>query len=488
MVLMNFLTNFSKTVLPVMLLLAGCAVNNGNDAVPLGTVLRASEVEQPEGWDEDLALAIPRDINPDPNILEIELEARITDMEIVPGTTTPVWTYGGSLPGPLIKAKIGHRLIVHFKNNLPDATSIHWHGVRVPNNMDGVPGVTQDPVPSGGEFTYDFILRDAGTYWYHPHISSAAQVGWGMYGPIVVEDPSDPEAFGDDLVLVFSDMSLDENGQFLPTDSGGAFSDLFGREGRVLLVNGKVQPTLKVRQGKQQRWRVINTARTRYYTIRYNRRPLIRLGGDNGLAEHSETLDQIKLVPSERVDFVFNPQDEPGTIDWFQWYPTERGYGSTFNRFSENMIRIETVDLPAVEPEPIPFALRTIEPVDISDARELLIDLTITFPDDNSVEMGINGIPYWDVQPIEARVGETHIWTVRNDTEFNHPFHLHGYFFQVIDDDSRVPEWKDSVDIPVESELRLAVYFDERPGMWMYHCHILDHAEVGMMGQLRVAP
>jgi len=152
------------------------------------------------------------------------------------------------------------------------------------------------------------------------------------------------------------------------------------------------------------------------------------------------------------------------------------------------MIRIETVDLPAVEPEPIPFALRTIEPVDISDARELLIDLTITFPDDNSVEMGINGIPYWDVQPIEARVGETHIWTVRNDTEFNHPFHLHGYFFQVIDDDSRVPEWKDSVDIPVESELRLAVYFDERPGMWMYHCHILDHAEVGMMGQLRVAP
>jgi FtsP/CotA-like multicopper oxidase with cupredoxin domain len=91
--------------------------------------------------------------------------------------------------------------------------------------MDGVPNVTQDPVPAGGEFTYDFILRDAGTYWYHPHINTAAQVGWGMYGPIVVEDPNDPEVFGDELVLVLSDMSLDENGQFLPTDGGGAFSD-----------------------------------------------------------------------------------------------------------------------------------------------------------------------------------------------------------------------------------------------------------------------
>ena len=146
-----------------------------------------------------------------------------------------------------------------------------------------------------------------------------------------------------------------------------------------------------------------------------------------------------------------------------------------------------TVDEPEVIPEDIPEQLRTIEPIDITDAREVLVDLTIDFPDDNTVEMGINGIPYWDVMPIEARIGETHVWTVRNDTDFNHPFHLHGYFFQVLDD-TRVSEWKDSVDIPVHTELKLAVRFDERPGTWMYHCHILDHAEVGMMGQLRVDP
>ena len=242
--------------LPV-LLLAGCAVNQENSSPAQSAqmsnagnaTLRASQVSQPADWDKDLAMAIPVDINPDPDILEINLEAKITDMEIIEGKITPVWTYGGSLPGPMIRAKVGDRLIIHFSNNLPDSTSIHWHGVRVPNNMDGVPGVTQDPVPAGGEFTYDFVLRDAGTYWYHPHINSAAQVGWGMYGALVVEDPSDPEEFGDELVLVFSDMSLDEEGQFLPPDTGGAFSDLFGREGGVILVNGKVKPSLKVRKG-----------------------------------------------------------------------------------------------------------------------------------------------------------------------------------------------------------------------------------------------
>ena len=170
-----------------------------------------------------------------------------------------------------------------------------------------------------------------------------------------------------------------------------------------------------------------------------------------------------------------------------KWYPKERGYGSTFNRFSEEMMEIITVNEPAVLPEPIPRELRHIEQIDVTGAKELLIDLTIVFPDDNTVEMGINGIPYWNSKPLEARIGETHVWIVRNDTDFNHPFHLHGYFFQVLDDE-RIPEWKDSVDIPVHTELKLAVSFDERPGTWMYHCHILDHAEVGMMGTLRVSP
>lgn len=261
--------------------------------------LSALDVEQPDGWDADLLMVQPVDINPDPNILEFELEAKISDIEIEEGFTTPVWTYGGSLPGPLIKAKVGDTVIVHFKNSLPESTSIHWHGLRVPNGMDGVPGVTQPPIEPGEEFRYEFKVNDAGTYWYHQHINSTNQVGWGMYGGFIVEDPSDTEAFGDDLVLLISDISIDSDGRFLPENNGGGFSRLFGREGRVLLVNGKVLPRLKVRKGKQQRWRVINAARSRYVRMSLRDHNLTRIGGDNGLAAYSEVVPRIIITPGK---------------------------------------------------------------------------------------------------------------------------------------------------------------------------------------------
>jgi len=445
----------------------------------------ALEVAQPDGWNSDLALTIPVDMNPDPDILEIELDARLANVEIVPGYETPVWTYGGTIPGPIIRAKVGDRVIVHFRNDLPESTSIHWHGLRISNQMDGVPGVTQDPVEAGGEFLYDFVVRDAGTYWYHPHINSAAQVGWGMYGPLVVEDPNDPEEFGDDVVLVLSDISLYEDGTFQPADTGGKFGDLFGREGTVLLVNGKVEPRLRVRQGKQQRWRIINAARARYFDLRVRDHMFVKLGGDNGLAARSEEQYRVLVTPGERADVVFTPADPPGATRLVQWVPTDRGYGSMFSRAREPLFHIDTVDEPAVVPAEIPVNLRTIEPIDISNAIETTLDMTIDLSN-NDVVMGFNNVPYWRMEPLEAHIGETHVWTLRNPTDFAHPFHLHGYFFQVLDPE-RIPEWKDTVNVPVGEELRIALRFDERPGMWMYHCHILDHAEVGMMGQLHVA-
>jgi FtsP/CotA-like multicopper oxidase with cupredoxin domain len=470
-----------------LFLLASLGLGAGYVSAQETDTLGALDVEQPAGWNDGLAIAQAVDLNADPHIVEIELEARITEMEIIPGKVTPVWTYDGTLPGPQINVNVGDRLIVHFKNSVPDSTSIHWHGVRVPNNMDGAPGLTQDPIETGGEFTYDFIVGDAGTYWYHPHIDSAAQVGYGLYGPIVVKDPADPAVFGDDLVLMLSDMSLEPDGQFKSPDAGTQFGDLFGREGETLLVNGKVMPELKVRQGKQQRWRVINATRARYYTLRYKRIPLYKLGGDAGLAARTNVVDQIKLTPGERADFVFTPPDAPGTEDVLKWYPTDRGYGTTFNRFSEPMMTIKTVDEPAVTPATIPEQLRAITPIDIAGATEHEINLTIAFDREDQVVMGINGIHHDHAVPIEAKVGETQVWNVRNDTDFAHPFHIHGFFFQVLGD-GLVPEWKDTVDVPSKSSLKLAVTFDDRPGMWMYHCHILDHAEAGMMGHLHVAP
>lgn len=447
----------------------------------------ASEVAQPEGWADELALRVPVDLNPDPDIVEIELDARLAEVEFLPGLRTPAWTYNGAVPGPLIRAKVGDRVIVHFSNRLPEATSIHWHGLRVPNQMDGVPGVTQDPVAPAAGFRYEFVARDAGTFWYHPHVNSSAQVGWGLYGPIVVEDPADPAAFGDDLVLMLSDASLTDVGEFLPADNGGEFGDLFGREGSVLLVNGRVLPTLKARVGKPQRWRIINAARARYFNIRMPGHGLTRLGGDNGLAARSEEIYSTVVVPGERADLVFTPGGAPDSEDALLWVPVDRGFSSTFNRSREPLLNIELVDEPAVVPAPVPVELRAIEPLDLAGAAERTLDMTIETSFDNKVVMGINGIPYWNAEPIEAQIGETQIWHLKNATSFAHPFHLHGYFFQVLDN-MRVPEWKDTVDLPAESELSIAVRFDERPGVWMYHCHILDHAESGMMGQIRVAP
>jgi FtsP/CotA-like multicopper oxidase with cupredoxin domain len=278
-------------------------------------------------------------------------------------------------------------------------------------------------------------------------------------------------------------MGLDENGELVPADSGGNFGDLFGREGSVLLVNGKVLPTLKVRNGKQQRWRVINSTRARYYNLRLRDHRFMRLGGDNGLAARSQDVYNLILTPGERADAVFTPADPPGTQNVLRWVPTERGYGSTYNRASQPMLAIETVADAPVTPEPIPTELRTIEPIDVTDAKQRTLELTIAIA--STVEMGVNGVPYWQAKPFEIALGDTEVWRIVNNTDFSHPFHLHGYFFQVLDE-TRVPEWKDTVNVPTKSELTIAVRFDERPGAWMFHCHILDHAEAGMMGHLVV--
>src|SRR5215813_4191543 len=163
---------------------------------------------QPPGWDRDLKLREAVDLNPDPKIVEINLDARVAPVEVTPGVRADAWTYDGGIPGPLIRARVGDRVIVHFTNHLPKPTTVHWHGLRIPNSMDGVPDVSQPEVAPGEAFTYDFVVPDAGLFWYHPHVMSAAQVGFGLYGPMLVEDPKETQQIGvqDDLVVVLSDI------------------------------------------------------------------------------------------------------------------------------------------------------------------------------------------------------------------------------------------------------------------------------------------
>ncbi len=440
-------------------------------------------------WDAEVRLSEARDLSPDPAVVEVSLEAKVTLHEVVAGTKTPLWTYDGGLPGPLIRARVGDRVIVHFRNSLPAATTVHWHGVRVPAAMDGAPGHSQPPVEPGGEFTYDFVARDAGLFWYHPHVDSAAQVGFGLYGPLLVEARDEPPGLGDELVLVLSDLSVRDDGSIVPPQAGGNLGTIFGREGDTLLVNGRRAPTVRARAGQRLRLRLVNAAKARYFQLALAGHAFTRIGGDGGLLAAPVESDTLVLAPGERADALLVPRGAPGETLIVRWTPYDRGYGTTFNRPDEPLFRVALDDAPAIATPALPALGRAIEPLEPSGATPRAMTLTQTEVD-GVVQMGIDGVPSWLAPPLSAHVGDTELVTVTNSTDFAHPFHLHGFFFQVLDETGapRAPlEWKDTVSVPVRGSTRLVVRYDDRPGDWMFHCHILDHADAGMMGVLSLS-
>jgi FtsP/CotA-like multicopper oxidase with cupredoxin domain len=444
----------------------------------------------PADWDAGLKLAELRDKNPDPKIVEIDMTARIADVEVGPGQRVTAWTYEGSLPGPLIRAHVGDRVIVHFTNDLPQATTIHWHGVRVPIEMDGVPEISQPEVKRGETFTYDFVVRDAGLYWYHPHVMSAAQVGFGLYGALLVEDPGDGVNVADQLTLVLSDIGFDANGVLDSADTGGPAGMVFGREGAYILANGKVAPTLRARSGAPQRWRIVNTAKSRFFFLDLDGQPFYVIGSDGGLQEQPQTVNRLLVTPGERADVIVTPKDPKNGTLVLRARLYNRGYGSVEYRSAEKILTIAFTDQPTLPAVKLPVVHRTIVAPDVTGATP--VNVVLTLPPagaDGISEWQVNGAPFWKAKPYRASIGETQIWTVKNESKFAHPFHLHGFFFLPLDEKLqpvRPMAWKDTLNIPMEGTVRFLVVFDERPGLWMFHCHILDHAEGGLMGHVQL--
>jgi FtsP/CotA-like multicopper oxidase with cupredoxin domain len=441
-------------------------------------------------WNAELPLAEAEDINPDPRIVEVNITAKFASVEVAPGKRVNAWTYNGGLPGPFIRANVGDRLIVHFKNELDQGTTIHWHGVRVPIEMDGVPGISQPEVLPGESFTYDFILRDASLYWYHPHVFSAAQVGFGLYGALLVEDPDDGVGIDDELTIVLSDIGFDRTGKLEPAESGGPAGMVFGREGAYLLVNGKVMPTLRVRSGALQRWRIVNTAKSRFFFLDLDGQTFTKIGSDGGLQEASVTSDAMLVTTGERVDVLVTPTGKPGSSFVVKAMLYNRGYGSVEYRAVEDLFTIEFTDDAPLPKRTLPAVTRAITPPNGAGATP--IDMVLTLPAQDAKgqsEFHINGVPYWKAKPYRARLGETQLWSITNDSSWDHPMHLHGYFFMPVDDKLqpiRPMQWKDTINVPMKTTARFLVTFDERPGQWMFHCHILDHAEGGLMGTVVV--
>jgi FtsP/CotA-like multicopper oxidase with cupredoxin domain len=446
---------------------------------------------QPSGWDRDLRLREVPDLNPDPHIVEIELDARVAPVEIAPGIGAEAWTYNGGIPGPLIRVHVGDRLIVHFSNHLPQPTTVHWHGVRLPIQMDGVPDVSQPAVPTGGTFTYDFVVPDAGLYWYHPHVMSAAQVGFGLYGALLVEDPSELVQVGvaDETVLVLSDIGIDAHGKLDSPDGGGTTGMAFGREGGYVLVNGRVRPRLLVRSGAPQRWRIVNAAKSRFFQFDLDGQKFIRIGGDGGFTEDPLTLDSLVLAPGERADVIVAPRGAPGSELPVIAFPFNRGYGSVEYRSADQLFTLAFDEEPAYAGPPLPVTHRAIDPISTAGATPVNIEFTLAQLANGTFEYGVNGVPFSKGHSITAKPGETQVWTIANKTKWSHPFHLHGFFFQVLDEKGAPVhplEWKDTVNVPLEKTVRLVVRYDDRAGSWMFHCHILDHADGGLMGMVDV--
>jgi FtsP/CotA-like multicopper oxidase with cupredoxin domain len=405
------------------------------------------------------------------DVVSVELDAQEVDWEFAPGRSIPGFAYNGQVPGPTIEANVGDTIEVRLRNSLPQATTIHWHGVRVPAEMDGTEAV-QTPVGRGETFEYRFVVPDAGTYWYHSHSNDTEQLERGLYGALIVRDPNEP-AFDAERILHFDDLKLGLDGDLAPF--GDEHEHHAGREGDVRLVNGRQEPELGMPGGTVERWRIIDAANTRFVRLSLGGRPFTIIGTDGGLLPQPVSATEVLVTPGERVDLAVGPFEEGERVE-IEALPYDRGKGETGReRFAT--LRVGAATESGAH---IPETLRRIEPlVDARAEPNRTIDLKAL------MHAGL----HQRADPV--RVGELQVWDLVNETGQDHPFHIHGFFFQVLQQEGEpapVLAWKDTVNVPRKSQTRIAWLPDDRPGEWMYHCHILEHHAIGMMAHFSVIP
>jgi FtsP/CotA-like multicopper oxidase with cupredoxin domain len=409
----------------------------------------------------------------------IELEARECEWEIAPGKVVAGWGYNGRVPGPAIEAEVGDTLVARLTNSLAEPTTIHWHGLRLPAPMDGTE-LTQRPVGPGETFEYRFVLPDAGTFWYHPHSNETVQLERGLYGALIVRGPDEP-VLDRERVLVLDDLRLNWRGSIAPP--GGWLERHNGREGKVRLINGRSEPQLEMAAGHTERWRIINVSNARYVRLSIGGREFCILGTDGGLLEAPVPATEVLLAAGDRFDLAVGPFDD-GEVIRVEALPYNRGVRQ---KKPQHWATVR-VGPPVPSIAAIPLKLRTVERLaggDVKPTREVHLGGRSSWK--RGVDFLVNEEMHHHDKPV--KVGELQVWDVFNDTMMDHPFHLHGFFFQVIEVNGKPPaylSWEDTVNIPAHGRIRIAWMPDDRPGAWMYHCHILEHHAAGMMAHFHV--
>jgi suppressor of ftsI len=451
--------------------------------------------------------------------------------------STPGYGFNGQSPGPLVEVEQGSAVHFRVRNGTPLPTGIHWHGIRLDAASDGVPGVTQPPIPSGGEFLYELRFPDEGTFWYHPHTREDVMQDLGLAGNIRVR-PSDPALYGPvdrEEVLILDDQLVGPAGP-VPYGLEAPVHALMGRFGNVPLVNGRSDWSLDVRAGEVVRFHLTNAASTRTFNLSFGGLPLKLVASDVGKLPSESWVESVVLAPAERwivevrfpetgavpfesrvqaldpLNARFLPDVFPlGTVrvagggaaasrpafETLREAPNVRSQLETLRAGSDRAVTrtlvlgLRTRDLPfPVNPlllletyrAPVEWA-GTMPEMDWLATGES-VDWVLRDGDSGSENMDIG----W-----RFRVGDVIRLRLVNDRSalhaMQHSIHLHGQRFLVlsVDGEGVQPAWKDTVLVPTGSVVEVLVRLDN-PGPWMLHCHIAEHLETGMMTLIQVDP
>ncbi len=462
----------------IVAVLAAAAVFLSPDETGAAAVVDPADFVAPYGQDPP----------PSGVVHELNLTAAPTTTQLVGTATasTDVWSFNGTVPGPEIRIGLGDRVRVHLQNDLEVATSIHWHGIRVPNAMDGVPDINQEAIPPGGSFTYEFTPPDAGTYWYHSHKRGNEQLERGLYGSFVVED-AEPDPYSQDLVLLVDDWLLDAQGQLDPEFDSSDDIHHNGRWGSEVTVNGRSGGVVSARPGERLRLRMVNASNARIYQLRFGDLQAVAVAVDGLYAQAPLDPEGFELAPGNRVDLdVTIPVDASGPYV----------IGDRFTGIDP--LPLITIDVNGDSVEPPTFDPPTGDVPDWRAATDW--DPTTTFDlalvtEDLIEATGLAGDAVgtfrWTIndrswpEPATHRAAAGRVEKLRffNDSGAFHPMHLHGQFFQVVarnGDPVREGHFRDVVLLGAGDTVDIVVVPVDR-GTWALHCHIQLHAEYGMM-------
>jgi FtsP/CotA-like multicopper oxidase with cupredoxin domain len=431
----------------------------------------------------------------------------VVDLTGSQGPETAVWFYNDRIPGPELRFKTGDMLDIAFTNQLPDPTTAHWHGLRPPVGMDGVPYTSQPPVATGEGFTYRFPLTESGTYWYHPHFEGSQQVGRGLRGVLIIED-EEPLDVDREVTWLLDDWRMDNSAQLAPF-GGMHDASHAGRIGNVVTVNGSLQTGEPVRAGERIRLRLINGANARLFALEFpmDRIWVVALDGHPVEPTHPEE-SRVWIAPGQRVDVIVDMTGDPGTemkILDAAYGDRQRYHLMSFEYGAQAPLR----DLTArAAPEGLrPHSLP--EPDMEKAARHEIVFEGGAMGGLHGAMMGdkflsiqelvaagrlwaINGtVPehMHGADPLFTfSQGSSHVLAMANLTAFPHPIHLHGHVFRVISQNGKpVPHrpWRDTVLLWPDQTIEI-VFVADNPGDWMFHCHILEHQDAGMMATVSV--